>query len=395
MILARQKGNPPVPPQVSTISPRRIIYMPNGATLFVESVPNAKNLIVRLDSSARQEQNDTANGERHLLEHLSVLGSTGDLDERLELHGAFLTASTRRDGLDISIAAKPTELNLCISALMEIAGPAAENKSPWWKESDLVREKKIINQEIALEPSPERLADQAWVVAYGSTASSPLGDPSELANVTLKEEQGLYAKSFRADHLCLDIEGPIEISTALAAGIQFLNSFQKPAVAGKWIPRVSRLKGFGSLFARADGSMRAVPVPSIFEPRCGAEIAAGLALATTIHGGYFIYTPSVLGSLVAIGSQDSGAIEKSVDSFSPDELAALFKVGRSLAIRFVERESKPADAGAYFRGYLLCQNPAARPRVLINQIKSMSEEEFIVAAEQFQSTHAIDVEGTR
>ena len=390
-----QISNPPLSQSVGQVSRKRIEYLPNGSVLFLENVPDSRNLVVHLDSSARGEQNATWTGARHLLEHLSVLGSSGRLDENLELNGAFLTASTKRDGLDIAIAARPDGLKLCLDALREITRPAVRANKPWWTEADLNREKKIIAQEIALENSPERLSDAAWTLAFGKAGASPLGQLSELKKVTIQEEIDLYRTSFQGNHICLDIEGPIDLRLARLAGEKFLSEFKNSSQRSKWVLRKPNLTQGKRITADAIGSARAVIAKGIFEPDCVAKIAAGLAFASTIHGGFFIYTPSVLNGIMTIGSRNPGEIEKSVDSYTTNELPGLYSLGKELAIRFIHFESDPARPSAYWRSYLLAQNPAARPKVLLNLIQTMSVSDFVRAAKCYQASEAIEVQGNQ
>jgi len=374
--------NAQVPPNSGEISSRKNEFLPNNSKLEVEFVPDAKSVVIHLDASSIGEESETGNGCRHLMEHLIVLGNDGKLDERLESQGAFLTASTLRDGLDISVSCKPSDLALGISALAEITANLN------WVDSDLIREKGIIDQEIALQNSADKLSGEAWQLAYGEAGANPIGDPDLLNKVTVSEVKLLAEKTFVGDRLAITIAGPIKISDAISAGEGFLKRFASQAGTNEARTK-QKLPEIGSV--DASGSVRAEPVSGISDESTAATLAAGLAIASTFSDSFFIYTPSDRGSLVVVGSQTTGEIDDAIDSSDASDVDRLFARGKLLAKEYVKHEDDHSNG--FWRAYLLAQNANDTPEVMLSRIATLTIQDFRKGFNSFRKDHAVTVDG--
>lgn len=362
--------------------------MKNGSILLVEPAMKAKSITVHLFASARGVDESKGSGLRHLLEHLSVKGADGALDERLESKGCFLRAETMRDAMDIEISLPPGKLEVGLAALKEILGVHD------FDATGIKREVGIIKEEIALRDDAGSLAAEGWKLVYGGSGEDPIGDAATLDSATAEEVSKVCKATFASANLALVIEGPVTLNDATDAGKALLAAL--PASHADLKHERSPLAVAPTRGeANATGEARCLAVPGIGDSRCAASLCAALALASEVKDAFVTYTPSLDAGLVTVGVTDSvGRLSHLVDGLDAAGIDALYGRGLRLAWSWSLRQIATPEASAYVRGLLLVQDPLAKFEVLQERIAKVTSAEFRTAVIGFR-TRAATVVGTQ
>jgi len=371
--------------QVPIIQPPRLrTVLPNGAVILVEKIPAAKSLTMSLFVSSRGVSETYAtNGYRHLIEHLAVKGRDGRLDTRLEAAGGFLSASTFRDVTAYEMTLPPGALKLGASAASEIL------RVPETDVEGIAREIKVIRQEGALRDDVALLTSAAWEKAYGERGLDAFGTVDRVSGARREDLARIQLAQLVGPNLAIVIAGNVDLDEATAAARDVLAKFPKAAVKESE-PR----KGSGGEVASdARGEARAALVGSFRETLTVATLAAGLAVGSELDDVFLSYTPSVDGGLVVVGRTTRNyGLGEAFDNAQP---AALFERGRTLARRWLERQLADPASLARVRGTLFVQGAALRPETMLENLRTMTFEDFKTGLARFGKAEAVIVEGQR
>jgi predicted Zn-dependent peptidase len=369
--------------QVPIDQPSRLrTILPNGAAIVVENVPGAKSLSVQLFVSSRgTEETPITNGLRHLLEHIIARGPKGDLDQRLETAGGFLTAETSRDAMIFRLNLPPGQLGLgikCVEELMHMPVVTPEM---------IQHEALILEQEAALKDDESKFSAAAWTQAYGDKGLDPLGNLDVIRNATPPMLDGIHRIQFVASNLVLAVAGDVDIDVATRACYTILSKAAKADVTG-------RERGTGSggqTSVDVPGLAYSLPVPGLRMTLTAARLAAALALASEADGCYVIYTPSGNSGLITLGrAEDKAGLARVIRSAEPTEL---FERGQYLAKSWMARMLDTPEHIANIRGLLLVNGVDLKPDVLLENLKSMTYKQFEAAINAFKSNDVVVVSG--
>jgi predicted Zn-dependent peptidase len=356
--------------------------LPNGAVIWVEHVPRAERLIVQLFISSRSLPNDSlTSGRRHLLEHLTALGSHLNLDQTLEAQGAFLTAETLRDATMYQICLRPSDLSTALDAVRSLMQLGEVTPS------QIVNETEIIRQEIALDSGSRELSRVAWKIAFGDYGADPLGDPKEIALTTPSDLAALHKQEFAGSNLTMTISGDVDLDAATADAKSVLAlapSIPQPVLA----PR--KFLGGGVSSTQVEGEALAAYVDSWNSPKTSARLAAALCIAAGVKDSFVTYTPSLMGSLIVVGrTGESSGLDKLVASLNVN---SGFALGRSLAKSWVDKQQSVQD-GAILTGLLLSEGAGQRANTALENLDQMTPSEFGAALNAFRSSETVHVIG--
>jgi hypothetical protein len=353
--------------------PRLRTFLPNGATVLVERVPEAKSLSVQLFVAARTAPESVqTNGRRHLLEHILARGTRGDLDRRLETMGAFLNAHTMRDAMQFEVSLPPGQLKLGLAAIEETM------HMPEVTTQVIQHEAAILTQEGALRDADDKLSAAAWSAAYGDQGLDPFGNLDVIRNTTPAELTELHRRMYVGSGLVISIAGDVDLDEATAQAEEIL----KVIPAGEPVlPNGRRQASVADVSLRGAGDARAASVPSFLSPKSAWVLAAGLSVAATIPNSFVTYTPTTRYGLVIVGQTDGEGIGRAFDSADPKQLVAY---GRRLARAWVERQLHDPAAIAALRGMLLVQSPGLKPEAMLENLDAMREDQFEEGLQAFQ-----------
>ena len=365
--------------------PRQRTICKNGTVILVERMADEPAISIQLWASAQSvPETKSTHGFRHLLEHLAARGS-GDLDSRLEQQGCYMTARTFRDAMQIEVNVGPRQLDLGISALLEVIKPLQTSQA------SIDREVGVLRQEFATYDDASKLSSAGWIGAYGDFGLDPFGNLETLSKATPDVLRELHRKHFYPENLAIVISGPVDIKAASEkavasfgikqGGIRVLGEPLPPGKSGR-----VEVEGFG------EG--RSAITPGYDHPRTVGALSFALAVASGMKGAFVTYTPSVARGLVTVGQTErTSGMGLRIDAIGDDEWPRLFAVGKILARRWIDLYLRSASGVAYLRGLLLCQNPAARPELMLEAVDVLTFGQFKEAATLFSKEKGVTVVG--
>jgi hypothetical protein len=365
--------------QVPVGQPSRLrTLLPNGAVVLVEQRPQAKTICLQLLISSRgtQETQET-HGYRHLMEHLEAKGRDHEIDQDLETHGAVLTAQTLRDATAYTITLRPGDLQLGLKAMASVMQLGTVTKD------GIARESEIIRQEQALEGAPEKVSAMAWTKAYGEDGLDPSGDVETLSHATPEAISRLHKLAFVGPNLVMVVTGNVDLDATTAAVSSVLSFAQGANLAPLPMRNSQPLSGP----ALVSEESVALPVADFNSSQTAARLAAAFGLASQLENAFVTYTPSQRGGLIILGTSPGHNIaQKLLEVKAPN----VFGFGRSLARQWLTRQIGP-DSDGFLRGLLLVQGAGVRPETMLDNLNSMTVQDFSVAVDEFRGKKAVQL----
>ncbi len=363
-------------------TPRLKTLLPNGATIIVERMPNARYVSVQLFLSVRSVPDKLATyGHRHLLEHLSAKGSKRDLDQRIEGIGAFLVAETLRDAMRFEVRCAAGQLEAAIDVHRELLRPVS------FSADEIANERRVLRNEFALEPDSKLLSAALWRGVFGEQGLDPLGDSGSVAAATPTSLQELHRRVTAAPNVTIAVCGPIEVDRATSLARALLRDLPgKPDV-----PWERRAPGRPGRFedTGAEGEARGALVGGFSEPETMWALAAALAIGAECDPAFVTYTPTLQAGLVIVGREGGfSGFGVAVDKLGPADASRLFRTGKSLGARWISGYLERPSGCAYLRGLLLSQAIGARPEAMLENLTRMDPSEFARGLKMLQRDQA-------
>ena len=190
----------------------------NGVTLICDPAPGFETIAVSAVAGrgARWEDPERS-GWSHLLEHMVFKGAGGrdarQIVEAIEARGGQLNAATGHERTSFQVRALAGELPVAL----EILGDLMQH--PTLDEDDLVREKRVVGQEIAeaADTPDDQVFELAQSAAFATQALGRpiLGKASTVASADSHSLEAWRASIYSPDRLVVSVAGAIDESEFL------------------------------------------------------------------------------------------------------------------------------------------------------------------------------------
>jgi predicted Zn-dependent peptidase len=351
--------------------PRLRTQLSNRTTIHVERIPTAKFCIAQLWINCDSFPEDsTRHGYRHVLEHLQARGLDQTLDHRLETEGMFLTAETYRDAMSFTIRCRPDQVPSALNALSEVLLPVSITRD------DLARESKIIREETMLRSGVSALYEAAWVKAFGDAGAHPAGNPDIVKAADPVFLTQLWQWMTSPENLAVIVAGSVQLDEATESAKQRF----EPRRAGLPVP-ILRTSDVRRVAKPPVGHVVASKVGSFRDASTAAKLAVAFVLANELQDVQIQYQPSNRPGLVLIASEAPGTrIRTFLNDENPDDY---FGTARRLVKNWITKQATDPLSVANLRGHLLVQSPSLRPETMIENLRTMTLDQFRQAWEAF------------
>lgn len=357
-----------------------------GSVVWVEHMPDAKEVVVSLWASSRDvAETPTTHGHRHLMEHLLARGD-GQLDRRLESEGITLTAQTFRFAMHFQFRCPPGKEG---RAFQEIAG-LLRNFEP--TKERIEHELRIMRHEFALRDGAEALAAAAWRAAFGQRGLDAWGTLTAMGGATPESLKALHRAHFAEPNLAMVVAGPVDLDSTTAQVVALLATAPKPSQRVASEPLVgepSRVEDEACF-----GEARAAITQGFGRDETHWALAAALALATEVPRSFVSFVPSAEPAVVTWGRDDQrhglGVI---ADGLSPNDEARLFRTGWELGQAWYANQLRSPAGVAYLRGLYAVQSRGAKPEDSVRKIQAMTFEQFKQGLRAFGKDRGVTVVG--
>jgi len=353
--------------------PRLRTQLENRTTLQVERMPSAKIAVAQMWLNTREfPEGFQTHGFRHLLEHIQVQGVDRQLDQRLESAGMFISASTYRDSVCFTIQMAPSQLPLAMQAFQDILRPVPVTAER------IAHEAKVIRHEEALRQDWSVLFEFAWLKAYGSAGLHPGGNPDVIAKAELRKLSTMWLRMTSPENVAVVMAGNLNLD---AATDQAKLIFEKRKPYGEAVPEPAPVNYVPADVPGSGGAI-AAKVGSYREAQTAARLAVGMVVSNEISDAVVQYDPSNRPGLVLVGSPTGRAqLSEFLQTSDPN---AYFGLARLLVLQWLAEQSADPKAVATLRGQLLVQSPSLRPETLIENLRTLSVEQFRTAWKSFE-----------
>lgn len=329
-------------------SPRLKKTLTNKATAWVERMPDAQRLSVQLWLSTK----DCPNGYKvagwcHLLEHLMASGKEPGVDKRLEARGMFLTANSYRDGIRFEISGDSLDLKAALKEIKNILSP------PWWTKAEIIREAKIIDEELAFLHESHREQQSIWYRTFESKRPDVVGTGTGIRSASVAGLLRLHQFLAQGSHILLLVAGDVRQESTLSLLTETLAEVSgetvqpPPDIPAEWKPATGATNVLG------------IQLPGCAEPTFAARFAAILGLQSKLPNTELTYTPAAESGVASLTFLSSDILREALKSAadSQDEIAAN---GVGLAKSWALSQTlNPSKFGAT-QGLLWCNDPALR-----------------------------------
>jgi predicted Zn-dependent peptidase len=191
----------------------KLTTLASGLKVASRPMPGFETVAVGLyaDAGSRHEA-ARVNGLAHLFEHMVFKGAGGrsarELSETVEDVGGDLNACTERDGTSFTASLLAEHLPLGIELLSDMV------LRPHFDETDLVREKEVVLQELgeARDTPSDIIFDDLWAAAFPEQplGRSILGDEASIAAISVDDLHAWRTDLYRAGSLTLVAAGKVD-----------------------------------------------------------------------------------------------------------------------------------------------------------------------------------------
>lgn len=374
-------------PLVAQDSPRLRTLLPNGSAILVEQFPKSKVLSVQVFAGTRGcAETPATHGHRHLLEHLVLKGTKGDLDQRLEAEGIFFTGRTHRDALQFEFTGRAEQLSTLLDGVKEILDPSG------WTQAAIDRERAIMAEEFALVPDHQRLSRTAWTAAFGDAGLDPFGTASSLTSATPASLLQLHRVAFHPKQVVVVVAGDVDLKFTTAK----VRALLEPRETPEELPEPVTRTGERGRRESDDcyGEVRGALVEGFGIDTAGT-LAAAYGVAAWVDASYVTYTPSLTQSLILVGRADANnALGSVVDNLTEAEMAFLFPIGKLLATSWLRDQLASPASAASLRGLLMTQARNIRPEDLQDSLDQVGWTAFRDGMTRLQRERAVIAVGT-
>jgi predicted Zn-dependent peptidase len=191
----------------------RLTTLKSGLRVASHAMPGLQTAAVGLFANVGSRAEPAPlNGIAHLFEHMVFKGAGGrsarELSEAIEEVGGDLNAATERDATSFTASVMAEHVPLAVELLADMI------LKPHFDESDLVREKDVVLQELAeaRDMPSDIVFDELWAAAFEDQAlgRSILGDESTIAAVGVDDLRQWRDAHYRGQGVTLVAAGQVD-----------------------------------------------------------------------------------------------------------------------------------------------------------------------------------------
>ncbi len=191
----------------------RLTTLESGLRVASHAVPDLQTAAVGLFAEVgSRDEPGHLNGIAHLFEHMVFKGAGGrsarDISEAIEEVGGDLNAATERDATSFTASIMAEHLPLAVELISDLI------LRPHFAESDLVREKDVVFQELAeaRDTPSDMVFDQLWSAAFEGQAlgRSILGEEATINAVTVADLNHWRDLHYRGEDVTLVAAGRVD-----------------------------------------------------------------------------------------------------------------------------------------------------------------------------------------
>jgi predicted Zn-dependent peptidase len=191
----------------------RLTTLESGLRVASHAVPDLQTAAVGLFAAVgSRDEPGHLNGIAHLFEHMVFKGAGGrsarDISEAIEEVGGDLNAATERDATSFTASIMAEHLPLAVELISDLV------LRPHFVDSDLVREKDVVLQELAeaRDTPSDMVFDQLWSAAFEGQAlgRSILGEEATIGAVTVADLNHWRDLHYRGENVTLVAAGRVD-----------------------------------------------------------------------------------------------------------------------------------------------------------------------------------------
>ena len=191
----------------------RLTTLESGLRVASHAVPDLQTAAVGLFAAVgSRDEPGHLNGIAHLFEHMVFKGAGGrsarDISEAIEEVGGDLNAATERDATSFTASIMAEHLPLAVELISDLV------LRPHFVDSDLVREKDVVLQELAeaRDTPSDMVFDQLWSAAFEGQAlgRSILGEEATIGAVTVADLNHWRDLHYRGEDVTLVAAGRVD-----------------------------------------------------------------------------------------------------------------------------------------------------------------------------------------
>jgi predicted Zn-dependent peptidase len=213
----------------------RLTTLDSGLRVASHAMPGLQTAAVGLFANVGSRAEPARlNGIAHLFEHMVFKGAGGrsarELSEAIEEVGGDLNAATERDATSFTATIMAEHVPLAVELIADMI------LKPHFDESDLVREKSVVLQELAeaRDMPSDMVFDDLWAAAFEGQAlgRSILGEESTIESVAVGDLRHWRDAHYRGESVTLVAAGKVDHDELVRMAEQHLAALPAGAGAG-------------------------------------------------------------------------------------------------------------------------------------------------------------------
>jgi predicted Zn-dependent peptidase len=213
----------------------RLTTLESGLRVATHAMPDLQTAAVGLFAEVgSRDEPGALNGIAHLFEHMVFKGAGGrsarDISEAIEEVGGDLNAATERDATSFTATIMAEHVPLAVELIADMI------LKPHFDESDLVREKSVVLQELAeaRDMPSDMVFDDLWAAAFEGQAlgRSILGEESTIESVAVGDLRHWRDAHYRGESVTLVAAGKVDHDELVRMAEQHLAALPAGAGAG-------------------------------------------------------------------------------------------------------------------------------------------------------------------
>lgn len=213
----------------------------NGLTLLIKESPqdNLVSIRVIVDAGPKTEDEYTASGISHLVEHMvfkgTALRKAGTIEKEVKSYGGFINGSVNQDTTEYHITVPPEYLDKAINLLKDMLMNAS------FERDEFAKEKEVILKEIRMNnDDPERalmklLNENSYLVH--PYKYPPIGYEDRFKAISRDDAVEYYNRMYVPNRMVMAIVGAVDPKDCITKVEKEFSNFRKPDYVARGIHR--------------------------------------------------------------------------------------------------------------------------------------------------------------